>query len=246
MGLKALLLDLDDTLLGNSMAEFGPVYFRALTAYVAHEVPPERLLSALLAGTRAMDANDGHGPTNEEAFAAVFYPALGRSREELEPLFWRFYREEFPRLRHLTQRREEARPLVEWALANGLQVVIATHPLFPRVAIEERLAWAGVPVREFAYALVTSYEVMHATKASPAYYDEIAALLGRQPAECLMAGDDWQMDIAPAAQAGMRVYWVAPAHATPPTPGIALAGRGSLTDLLAYLQAACGAHAAAS
>jgi hypothetical protein len=59
MSLKALL--------GDSTSEFGPVHVQALTAYGASTVPPERLPSALLlAGTPATDANDGHGPTNEE------------------------------------------------------------------------------------------------------------------------------------------------------------------------------------
>jgi len=68
--LKAILFDLDNTLLGNSMATFVPAYFQALTRYVAHLIPPDRLLTELLRATRAMEANDGNGPTNEEAFAA--------------------------------------------------------------------------------------------------------------------------------------------------------------------------------
>ena len=229
--LRAILFDLDDTLLGNRMDVFGPAYFRALTDYAAHLIPRERLFSALLAATRQVDANDGSGPTNEEVFASAFYPALGFERDELEPLFNRFYAEEFPRLRRLTRRRPEARRLVTWAFEHGLQVVIATNPLFPRSPTEQRLDWAGAPVSAFPYDLVTSYENMHATKANPAYYGEIVERLGRKPEECLMVGDDWQRDILPAAAVGVSVYWIAPVQAGPSMVGVPLIGQGTLATL---------------
>lgn len=67
----------------NSMETFVLAYFQALTCYTAHLFAPERLITELMRGTRAMNANDGDGPTNEEAFAAVFHPALGHRPEEL-------------------------------------------------------------------------------------------------------------------------------------------------------------------
>ena len=179
--LKAILFDLDDTLLGNSVEIFIPAYLQALTRRVVHLVSSDRLIAELMGGTEAMDANDGTGPTNEETFAAVFYPALGYEPDELKPSIDRFYAKEFPKLQPLTHTRPEARALVEWAFERGLQVVIATNPIFPRTAIEQRLDWAGVPVTEFDYALVTTYENMHATKSHPSYYREILARLERQP-----------------------------------------------------------------
>ncbi len=91
IGLKALLLDLDDTLIDNSMDTFIPAYFRALEAFVAGVVEPGRFIEELLKATRAMDGNDGTGLSNEEVFAAAFYPALGVPRDEMEPLLARFY-----------------------------------------------------------------------------------------------------------------------------------------------------------
>ncbi len=228
--LRAVLFDLDDTLLGNSMDVFLPAYFRALTQYCGHLISPERLIAQLMHGTEAMDANHNRHLTNEEAFAAAFYPALDLDRSTLEPVFRRFYAEEFPRLQTLTRRRPEARRLVEWAFGRGLQVAVATNPLFPRVAVEHRLVWAGVPVEEFDYALVTTYENMHATKSHPAYYREILGRLGRRPEECLMVGDSWEMDALPASSVGMSVYWISD-EAQPPGSDVALVGHGSLTAL---------------
>lgn len=234
--LKAILLDLDDTLLLNNMETFIPAYFQALTRYMGDRIPPERLVSELLRGTQAMEANDGTGPTNEEAFATTFYPAVSCEPAELKSLFEKFYEEKFASLRPLTSPLPEARLVIEWALERGLQVTIATNPLFPRSPTEQRLDWAGVPVTDFDYALVTTYENMHATKAHPIYYREILTRLDRQPHECLMVGDDWQRDIAPAASVGIPVYWIANPDDAPPAHDIPLSGRGTLTDLWHWIQ----------
>lgn len=230
--LKALLLDLDDTLIDNPMDTFIPAYFQALKEWVAEVVPPERFIAELVAATRAMSRNDGAGPTNEEVFAAAFYPALGVPRAELEPLLDRFYREAFPRLAPLTAPRAAAPRILEWALARGLQVVIATNPLFPRTAIEQRMAWGGIGVERFPYALVTSYENCRATKSHPAYYREILAVLGRRPEECLMVGDRWDWDVACAGAAGIPAFWIAAPAAEAPAAGPEPVGRGSLDDFL--------------
>jgi len=235
---KAILFDLDDTLLANSIEAFIPFYFEALGKYMAHLISPERLVKEIMRATRAMEENDGTGPTNQETFASVFYPAVGHAREEMEPVFDRFYTEEFPKLEHLTQPIPEARRLVEWAFERDLRVVIATNPLFPRIAIEHRLKWANIPATEFDYALVTSYENMHATKANPAYYSEIVAKLSYEPRECLMIGDDWDRDMMPAALTGISIYWVTkPDDTLLPIPpmqqfkGGVLVGQGTVESL---------------
>jgi len=233
--LKALLLDLDDTLIDNSMDTFIPAYFRALEAFVAGLVEPGLFIQELLNATRTMDRNDGTGPSNEEIFAAAFYPALGVPRDDLEPLLARFYAEAFPRLETLTRPRPAAPKVVEWAKSRGLQVVIATNPLFPRTAIEQRMAWGGVGVDRFDYARVTTYENSHATKSSPAYFSEIVERIGRRPQECLMVGDDWGWDVVCAGKAGIPSFWISDDAADPPEPAAHVVGRG---DLSAFQRAA--------
>lgn len=237
--LKAVLFDLDDTLLGNPMDGFLPAYFQALTRYLTHLVPPERLMTHLMRGTKAMDTNHSQDITNEQAFARAFYPALKPNRSTLESAFQRFYVNEFPKLKSLTNRRREARLLVEWAFEHGLQVVVATNPLFPRVAVEQRLAWAGVPADEFNYALVTTYENMHATKSHPAYYREIIDRLGRHPRECLMIGDNWEKDVVPSSSVGLHAYWITDEGGSSATE-IPLAGLGTLGELWTSVRALGG------
>jgi len=238
----AVLFDLDNTLLGNSMDTFVPAYFQALTQYLAAELPPQKLIAALMHGTAAMDANSGDGQTNKEVFDAVFYTELDVERSVLEPRLQQFYATEFPKLQPLTYPLPEARPLISWALDCGLQVVIATNPLFPRVAIEHRLFWAGIPMTEFEYSLVTTYENMHATKASLEYYREILSKLGLGPQDCLMVGDDFMRDMGPASAAGIPVFWIAPPQATVPDAKVQLVGRGDLSAVWDWLAAPTLCH----
>ena len=233
--IRAILYDLDNTLLQNPMSQFIPAYLQALGEYMADRFAPQVLIRHLLNATEVMVQNTDPQRSNAEVFDAAFFPALGVSRQELAPLFDAFYDTRFPTLRRLTQPLPAARPLIEWSFAHGFQVVIATNPLFPLTAILQRLDWAGVPASEFPYDLITSYEIMHAAKPHPAYYHEVAQRIGRMPEECLLVGDDWEGDIRPAQSIGMAAYWIAAPDAVPPADPPP-AGQGSLEDLARWVQ----------
>jgi FMN phosphatase YigB (HAD superfamily) len=167
--------------------------------------------------------------TLESVFAASFFPALGMTEEELSPRLEEFYRTEFPHLRSLTETIPEAREIVRQAEGRGLEVVVATNPLFPLTAIEQRLEWADVSVRDHSYAFVTSFESIHFTKSWPAYYAEVLALIGRHPWEAAMVGDNVEADLAPARLLGMPVYH----NALEPQAGYP---GGRLKDVLPWLE----------
>jgi len=228
--IKAVLLDLDGTLLDANMDIFLPHYFQALAAWVAHILPPDQFISHLMGASQVMVDNDGR-ETNEEVFAARFYPLGGRSRAEMEPIFHDFYAHEFPKLRQHTRRKPQARAVVQVAFDRGYDVVIATNPLFPAAAVEHRLEWAGVA--DFPYSLVTTYENCRAAKPNLLYYQQICETIGHPPARCLVAGDE-DMDMV-AAHLGCTTFLI-PGPRTdlaPSTPEPAF--RGTLADLARLL-----------
>ena len=217
--LRAVLFDLDDTLLRSHMeGQFLRRYFALLQEYASSLAAPQQLMSALMDATRAMQGNRDPNCTNEQAFAAVFAPRLGRPWVELRALFGVFYEERFPELCVICEPHPDARHVVQECLDAGYQVAIATNPVFPVRAIEHRMEWAGI--RDMPFALVTAYENMHSCKPNPAYYMEIAAQLDVSPTECLMVGNDMHRDIAPAQTAGMYTFladeWVANDNQTQP------------------------------
>jgi len=229
--INTVLIDLDDTLLGNDMQQFIPLYINKLEEYMSDIVSSEHFTAELLKGTQAMMTNMDPTITNERAFANHFYPALDVSEEEVKNRLDEFYSTVFPSLQTITSYRPEAELLVRHAFKTGLEVVIATSPIFPRTAIEQRLSWAGVPANRYDYALVTSYEDFHFTKPHLSYYAEILGRLGKPLHEVAMIGNDPADDLEPARTLGMAVF-----HASPSPlddyPG------GSLTNAISWLDQA--------
>lgn len=203
---RTILFDLDGTLLPVDTDAFIKKYFEALAEHVAHLIPPEKLVAEVWAATAAVMRNTDPRLTNAQVFAQAFFPAVGHDEAVLGPVFAEFYRTRFPALRTACRGLPGiARSVVETALARGYEIVLATNPLFPRAAIEERMRW--IEVDDLPWRLVTAYEDMHACKPRPEYYREVLARIGRAPEECLMVGNDVQEDGA-AARVGIDVFFV--------------------------------------
>jgi len=197
-----------------------------LTPHMSHLVPPEKFISALILATHAMVQNSDPAITNQQAFIDDFFPRVGRTAEEMMPLFDDFYAVRFGELRTLTRPNPSARAAIQIALDTGCDVVIATNPVFPETAIRQRMEWAGIS--DFPFKLITSYEVMHSTKPNSRYYREILEYIGRSPDECIMVGDDWGNDIEPAMKTGLQTFWI---HtATDPMKALDPSARGTLAE----------------
>jgi FMN phosphatase YigB (HAD superfamily) len=228
---NALLLDLDDTLLHNSMGEFLPRYFKALSAAVIEHMQPEPFLQALHAATAQMLANTDPEHTNETVFWQTFEPLLTVDRATLEPVLQRFYDDVFPGLYGTTTPMEGVGELIASAKEAGWKLAVATNPVFPLRAIQHRMEWAGLHEDDFDF--VTSYENMYSTKPHAQYFVQIARALGVDPASCIMAGNHLSNDLVGAAEVGMQTFWVtdypiADAELVPD-------GQGSLDDLRRWL-----------
>ncbi len=204
--IKALLLDLDNTLLDIDFDRFMQEYVQLVGRRFAGTVSLEDFRRQLFASTRVMMENEYPARTVLQAFIDDFFPVLRLPASAMD-VFMDFYRNEYSKLKHVARPMPHARQLVETAFARGLTVVVATAPLFPAEAIRERLRWAELD--GFPYDLITSAEAMHFSKPFPRYYLEIAAHLDLPPGACLMVGDELSMD-GTAAGAGMRVALVGP------------------------------------
>lgn len=227
--MNAVLFDLDGTLLDLDLDGFLRRYFHALeraaTALRA-DIPGADMLEAIKSSTTVM-MQPHPGQTNREAFYADFLSRTGVDLNDDWDVFDSFYRDVFPGLGTDCRPARGSREAVETALSAGLKVAIATNPIFPRIAVEHRLAWAGLA--DLGLPVVTTYEAMYACKPSPEYYRQTAEMLGVEPSACLMVGDDRYLDM-PAADIGMRTFYVGADEAT------ACDYRGDLTDLASLLQ----------
>lgn len=185
--LKAILFDLDGTLIDVDLNQFIPGYLKLLAKNVAHLIPPKKMVPAILKASEFVNSNDGKIP-NEDVFLNAFFPVEGYEKDQIQPLFDRFYEEDYKKLQMFTKKKPEARKVVQTAFDKDYKVVIATTPVFPLTAIEQRLDWAGIG--DFPYDLITSIENSCATKPNLLYYQLIFKYLNLFAKDCIMVGDE--------------------------------------------------------
>lgn len=203
--LKAILFDLDNTLLENDLSIFIPSFLDALAPRFAPLMPPETFKRWMLRSVHQMMVDVDPRCTNSEVFQRDFVMRSGYSWTVLGPIFDGFYAEDYGALAPLTRAIALAPTVVEAARRAGAALAVATNPIFPLPATRERLRWAGLEPDTFV--LITSWESAHFCKPHPEFYAEVAARLGVAPEECLMVGDDVANDL-PAVETGMRTFLV--------------------------------------
>lgn len=203
---KAILFDMDGTLVPMVMKEFTDGYFRLLAKKLAkHGIAPADLVDAVWTGTGAMVKNDGR-VTNDVAFWKTFEHKCGFSRDQVGGDCDEFYENEFIAAKIFTGDNPLAQSAIEAARDCADKVILASNPLFPLSGQATRLKWVGLEPKDFD--LVTSYESDKYCKPNPKYYEDICNRIDVQPGECLMIGNDELEDMYAASNAGMDCYLV--------------------------------------
>lgn len=232
--LKAVLFDLDGTLLPLDQDAFVEGYFALLARKMtAYGFEPRELVKNVWAGTTAMIRNDG-SCRNEEAFWRVFLDIYGDRGREHIPVFEAFYTNEFQQARALCGFNPAAAETVRLAKELGCRVILATSPLFPSVATESRIRWAGLEPEDFE--LYTTYENCSTCKPNPAYYREVLDRQGLKAEDCLMVGNDVGEDMI-AGTLGMRTFLLTDRLVNRRNEPLDRWHHGGFPELQAYLRA---------
>lgn len=194
---KAVFFDLDGTLLPLKMEEFMALYYEAI-----NESGFYKRISAINGqevfnrAVYAMVINDG-GATNSDVFYSVIERLSGVSAQELIPHMESFYSNEFKRLRQCTHPDERVPVIVDELKSKGFRLIIATNPLFPRIATDQRIEWAGLNPGDFEY--VSYYDNSSWCKPSLGFYSEILSKLSLKASDCYMIGNDVIEDMGAVA-----------------------------------------------
>jgi len=231
-----LLFDLDDTLLGNPIETFLPEYTRGLSLRLKTIVEPQLMVPQLMSATKAMVKNLNPCLTLNNVFDGAFYPALNIRRQDVQPDLDRFYAQDFPALKRLTRRFPDAIKAVDAALQGGYQVAVATNPLFPKTAVLQRLAWAGLPADEYPWLRVPCFEDFHFAKPHAEFFSELLGQIGWPDGPVIVVGNDVENDIQPARQLGLASFWVQDSPLRQAVPGSPRHVSGRLSDLVEWLK----------
>lgn len=233
MSIKAVLFDLDGTLLPMDQDTFIKAYLGGMAKKLApHGYNPDELVKAVYAGMKAMTTNDG-SKTNEVAFWNAFTSILGEKVREDMPIFDDFYRNEFQDVKNICGFLPEAATTVRKLKEMGYRVALATTPMFPSIATESRIRWAGMEPEDFE--IFTTYENYHFCKPNLGYYKEVIEKLGLKAEECLMVGNDVGEDMV-TEELGMKVFLMPADLINKVGKDIAQYPQGTFSDLLAYIK----------
>lgn len=232
MNIKAVLFDLDGTLLPMDQDAFMGLYFKALATKLApHGYDPKKLPEDVWAGTVVMVKNSGE-KTNEEAFWEFFAGRCGEQVRDDLPLFDAFYRNEFEQAKAACGYNPKAAEAVAKIKEMGFRVALATNPLFPEIATFNRIHWAGLTPEDFEF--YTTYENSHYCKPNPKYYEEVVARINLKPEECLMVGNDVKEDMI-AETLGMKVFLLTDCLINKENKDISAYPHGSFDELIKFI-----------
>ncbi len=202
--IEALLLDLDGTLLDIEVSFFLDTMTRSMAMYFRDLVPNEVFELGLMGCIQELTSNPrANGETNEVGFFSTFEELTGVDAIVARERFGTFYREVFPGFSRHGAPVRYARELIDAAAEKDLVLVLATTPIFPRVAILERMRWGRISKEPFH--LISDMETTQFCKPQAGYYLEIAGRLSIQPEKCLMVGNDSSHDMA-AKGVGMKTF----------------------------------------
>lgn len=232
--ITTVLFDLDGTLLPMDQDLFAKTYFAAIARDLAPlGYEPETVIQGIWTGTYAMMKNNGE-KTNETVFWETFAGVCGERVYADQPAFDVFYQERFDGIAAVCGHDERAARVVKLCKEKGLVTALATNPIFPRIATEKRMKWAGLSKEDFA--LYTTYEDSRYCKPNPKYYAAILDELGVTPEECLMVGNDVAEDMV-AAETGMSVFLLTPCMINKKDLDTTVYPQGDFNDLLSFIQA---------
>lgn len=216
--IKAVLFDLDDTLLRLNLTAFLGRYANGVSGLLSRAARVNRLRVAEAIGEGWLAAEGERRRdhmTNAELMDQIMLKRCGiRMDEPCIRELVDYYEAEFvPGLGGGIVRAEPmpgAHAAVDACWDAGLTCALATNPVLSLACDRARLGWAGFDETEFA--LISTAQ--NSTRAKPwaEYYTEFCGKLGFLPEECLMVGNDAKRDF-PHPECGVRTVYVG--HAKP-------------------------------
>ena len=232
MNIKAILFDLDGTLLPMNQENFSKIYFGSLAKKLSTRgYEPNKLIETIWAGTKAMAKNNGN-LTNEKVFWKFFMSIYGEKSIADMPYFEEFYQTDFDNAKIACQPTEKAKQIIDFIKSKNIKIALATNPLFPAVATQKRIKWAGLSHDDFE--IITTYENSKFCKPNPRYYQQIINSLGVAAQDCLMIGNDVEEDMV-AATLGAHVFLLTDCLINKNNADISNIPNGNFDNLIDYL-----------
>ena len=233
MAIKTVLIDMDGTLLNMGESAFENEYIKRMVIFLEQRYPGKGkdLVKAVGYGGEMMKHSDGIR-TNYDVFWESFEKASGYTREEIEPVITVYYQTDYTHIGDDYVPDQDMQNAVRLLQEKGYELIVATTPVVPLIANQERVRWSGLA--DIPWKDITSFETYNYSKPNLNYYQQICDKYNLNPAECMMIGDSLVKDF-PSTELGMDFFLIL--NADSPEAEQNFAGKkGDRKALLEYVQ----------
>ena len=207
---KAVVFDMDDTLLNWRAAEAGAIGELAALHFAAHGVPMERVKEVygqVMAENLAAWKAERRWMYIDVRLRLLAERLRVHGKVTVEELVATFSRESTARLDFL----EGAEACLRAARAAGRKTALLTNG---RSEVQRPKVFAFGLHTEVDFVGITGE--LGAWKPEPAAFQLVLDRLGVRPEHALMVGDNEDFDVTPAKRLGMQTVWVDPAGRSHP------------------------------
>ncbi|MFW9921965.1 MAG: HAD family hydrolase [Candidatus Thorarchaeota archaeon] len=205
MVINALLFDMDSTIIQIEEYDFSKNYFQLLHNHYFPELDMRFFYQSMHEITKNVMINSFPKEFTMETFMREMSSKFNQTPEELYVKFMSFYNNEYDKLEKYISPMKGVKNLMNECIERGFEIIVATTPVFPEVAITKRLKWGGLG--DFDFKLVTHAENMHFSKPRVEYYIEILSYIKKKVTECMMIGNEFIGDIVGPTKLGMKTFY---------------------------------------
>jgi len=177
-----IFLDYDGTLVEERSEEFYKLYFKLLSK--KSKLPFEKIYNLVMESVNETLENDDENITLFEKFLEIISHKSSIGKNYWLEFFIDFYQNEFNEIKKVTIPKDN---IIKKIKKTDHQLIFASNPLFPKIAVEKRISFAGLSPNNFIY--ISHMENSHFAKPNPKFFKEILNSLNLDPKNCVMIGD---------------------------------------------------------
>ena len=190
--LKAVLFDLDGTLLPMNEPAFVSKYAELITVKFANQgYDYDEVNKVIWNAVKSMYLNNGE-KLNAEVYWDYLVGHYGEKFLEEKTVMDSFYENEYKDVKTEFLPNPFAKEIVKFVNDNNLLCILATQPVFPLVGVTNRMDFVGLEESDFAY--ITNSENSRYPKSNPKYYQDILDKFNLKADEVLMFGNNTYED----------------------------------------------------
>lgn len=204
--LKAVLFDLDGTLLPMHESEFIKKYGELLFVKMSKlGLDGQKLGKLIWTSMDYMNLSDG-SKGNDVIFDETFKEFYQEEADKYKEILLDYYSNDFLGTKAICKDNPLAKSIVNFVKENNLICILATNPVYPKVATKNRMNFIGLEESDFD--IYTHHGNSRFTKTNPKYYQDLLDKFNLKPEEVLLFGNNTYEDGETSLKCNIKTFLI--------------------------------------